>query len=327
MHDPEATQTTSPALTSQAQEQQQSALPKPAAAAPPPHRNRFAWLRRPGLATFALIASLLTVSGLALASIPAANGVLTGCYAKDGSLRVIDAAAGAKCTSKEKALTWNQTGPIGPQGFPGPQGTPGPKGDPGPQGPQGIPGRAGVPGIPGLPGPTGVPGLPGPQGPQGVPGLSGYEIVSSDSEFNSSTTKILSVSCPAGKVALGGGAEIFPSLNDPNRDAAPIVIKLSEPEPWGVPAGWVVLASEIAPYSFSWHMLVYATCANVTNTAAAVSNATTQVAATTGVTPTIGVAATTQAVAPEMAATPVSDSAPITTPAADKNIFLPFVTH
>ncbi len=49
----------------------------------------------------------------------------------------------------------------------------------------------------------GSPGPPGPQGPAG--GLSGYETVSEDFVVPMGTGKTLSVQCPQGKKALGGG--------------------------------------------------------------------------------------------------------------------------
>jgi hypothetical protein len=53
----------------------------------------------------------------AMASIPGGGGTIGACYAtKDGALRVIDAGAGQTCSSKESALSWNQTGPSGPPG-------------------------------------------------------------------------------------------------------------------------------------------------------------------------------------------------------------------
>ena len=59
----------------------------------------------------------LAAAGVAVAAIPDASGTLTGCYAKTGGqLRLIDAQAGATCTSKETAITWNQSGPAGPAG-------------------------------------------------------------------------------------------------------------------------------------------------------------------------------------------------------------------
>src|ERR1700733_15394748 len=62
-------------------------------------------------------AALVLVAGAADASIPGAGGLITACYSQaTGSVRVINAEAGAKCESNEKKLTWNQTGPTGPQG-------------------------------------------------------------------------------------------------------------------------------------------------------------------------------------------------------------------
>jgi hypothetical protein len=86
-------------------------------------------------------AGVLVAGGVAYATIPDTNGVIHGCYAtKDGSLRVIDTAAGQNCGPKETALDWSQTGPqgpIGPAGAAGPQGPTGPAGAAGPQGPTG----------------------------------------------------------------------------------------------------------------------------------------------------------------------------------------------
>ena len=89
------------------------------------------------LAVVAFIAlALLTVGGVAYATIPGSGGVIHGCYSNlTGSLSVIDTAKGQTCKkATETALDWNQTGPQGPQGIQGPQG---PQGDPGPQGPSG----------------------------------------------------------------------------------------------------------------------------------------------------------------------------------------------
>src|SRR5262245_23005612 len=70
---------------------------------------------------------LVGAAGVAYASIPDGSGIIHGCVAKkDGSLRVIDPAAGGACNaSKETALDWNQPGPAG---SPGPSGQPGPAG-------------------------------------------------------------------------------------------------------------------------------------------------------------------------------------------------------
>jgi hypothetical protein len=65
------------------------------------------------------ITALLVIVGatVAFAAIPhSATGVITGCrHNSTGALRVIDAEAGATCAGNETQLTWNQTGPAGPQ--------------------------------------------------------------------------------------------------------------------------------------------------------------------------------------------------------------------
>jgi hypothetical protein len=116
--------------------------------------HRFRFVRKP-VALVAAAAALLVAAGVAYATIPDGNGVIHGCYEKsNGSLRVIDTAAGEGCTKKEVGLNWSQTGPQGPAG---PQGAQGPQGPAGPQGSQG---------------PS---GLQGPQGPAGPSGAShGY---------------------------------------------------------------------------------------------------------------------------------------------------------
>lgn len=94
----------------------------------------------------ALAALFVSATGaVALASIPAAGGVINGCYttansllAAKGSLRVID--DGERCRANERALPWNQIGPQGDPGEPGPAGPPGADGAAGEQGPRGEPG-------------------------------------------------------------------------------------------------------------------------------------------------------------------------------------------
>ncbi len=71
--------------------------------------------------------------GIAYAAIPSSSGVISGCIdAKSGALRVINAESGQQCTSKERPLAWNQTGPQGVPGVPGSPGAPGAPGAPGP---------------------------------------------------------------------------------------------------------------------------------------------------------------------------------------------------
>jgi hypothetical protein len=68
--------------------------------------------------------------------------------------------------------------------------------------------------VPGPQGPQGVQGAPGPQGPPGAPGTSGWvtvvgdgvDIVCQASGCRPTDMKSANVSCPDGKVAIGGGA-------------------------------------------------------------------------------------------------------------------------
>jgi hypothetical protein len=71
----------------------------------------------------AIAALLVASTGLAAAAIPDADGVIHACFNKrTGAVRIIDTEApvSATCTSKETALSWNQTGPAGQ---PGPAGS------------------------------------------------------------------------------------------------------------------------------------------------------------------------------------------------------------
>jgi len=57
-----------------------------------------------------------------MAAIPDSSGVIHACRSSNnGSLRVIDS-ANQTCKAGETELTWNQTGPQGPVGFPGTNG-------------------------------------------------------------------------------------------------------------------------------------------------------------------------------------------------------------
>lgn len=115
---------------------------------------------------------LAGATGVAFATIPGSDGVVSGCYEKrTGLLRVIDAEAGKRCTSFETAISWNQGGPAGPQGPPGEKGAPG---DKGPQGDPGDKGATGDQGAVGDKGPTGD------KGPQGDPGPPNPNALNSD---------------------------------------------------------------------------------------------------------------------------------------------------
>jgi hypothetical protein len=105
----------------------------------------------------------------------------------------------------------------------------------------------------------------GPQGPAGTWRVSGYEIVTNESAFDSTTPKFAEATCPSGKVVLGGGGEAFASAGDPNRDQAPLAIFLNEPT-GNIPNSnaWTVGAREVSDYSQDWSIHTYAICATLT---------------------------------------------------------------
>lgn len=94
--------------------------------------------RRRLLAASLIAVAAMAVGAAAYASIPAPDGVITGCYtdravASAHALVVVDSAV--SCPIGTTPLSWNRTGPAGPQGPAGPEGATGPAG---PQGPAGF---------------------------------------------------------------------------------------------------------------------------------------------------------------------------------------------
>ena len=69
----------------------------------------------------------VTGAGGAYAAIPSSDETITACKDADGVLRVIDPDADETC-GRAEPLTWNKTGPAGPQGPTGPAGSTGPAG-------------------------------------------------------------------------------------------------------------------------------------------------------------------------------------------------------
>jgi hypothetical protein len=108
-------------------------------------------------------------------------------------------------------------------------------------------------GPPGPPGQQGAPGQQGPPGNPGAPGLSGLELVTANSLTDSSNAKLATVSCPAGKKVVGGGAHIW----DAGSFAA-----LGESYPVNA-TSWRATAYEVNPTALNWHISAYALCANV----------------------------------------------------------------
>lgn len=170
----------------------------------------------------------LLVGAVALAAIPDAGGMLTGCYDKEnGKLRLIDAQASKNCRKDERQITWNQTGPQG---------------------------------LPGVAGPKGDKGDPGPQGPAGTAGISGYELVEVLSDYDSNTEKTIVAPCPAGKRLISGGAEIYPA----NANQIPLLkVSLTVSTPASNNASWIARAVEMVPEDAKWTLTARAICANV----------------------------------------------------------------
>jgi hypothetical protein len=97
-------------------------------------------------------------------------------------------------------------------------------------------------------------GPPGPQGPQGPVGLSAREQVSAESVLNSAAPKNVTVNCPTGKKAIGGGVE----LSGPGRAR----VTVTENTPAGDSA-WEAEAFEAVATGQAWKVVVHAVCANV----------------------------------------------------------------
>jgi hypothetical protein len=146
-----------------------------------------------GFISAATAAGLLG-AGAAFAAIPH-DGVINGCYASGGTLRVVDSST-TSCKSGEKALAWNQTGPQGRQGLQGPEG---------PRGPQGLQGLQGETGPQGRQGETGAPGAPG---ADGAPGTSAV-YMAGGSPVGQSFIGALDLTVPAGTYAVSAVANVF----------------------------------------------------------------------------------------------------------------------
>jgi hypothetical protein len=169
--------------------------------------------------------------GVALGAISDSGGVIHGCYLSNGNLRVIDVADG--CKNNETALSWNKTGPAGPQGPTGPKGATGPQGLKGDTGPQGPRGATGLQGLTGDTGPQGPKGDIGPQGPKGATGPQGpagsldtTQIISQPVDVPPhvvSPAVHQDAVCPAGQIAVSGGY---------------FIINLDPNAPPGAPISW-----------------------------------------------------------------------------------------
>lgn len=184
----------------------------------------------------ALAAVLVVAVPAALAGSGDQGRRLTGPFCIDKRTGVVHSvAARHACTSKQvRRVGFGVAGPAGPAGAPGAVGPQGPMGPRGPQGAQGAQGAAGATGATGAQGAAGPSGEQGAQGPQGAPGLANVEAegpypgqtdlskfndqngvqegTNSSSTFagdGGASVQQAWVTCPAGKVAVGGGFSRF----------------------------------------------------------------------------------------------------------------------
>ena len=104
-------------------------------------------------------------------------------------------------------------------------------------------------------GPQGERGLKGDKGDQGATGISELETVSATSPSSSLDSRTFGLSCPAGKVMLGGGAGIGPYTFGE---------ALVSNVPTGKPAsGIYAVAYETTPTTNDWYINITLICAKV----------------------------------------------------------------
>lgn len=207
-------------------------------------------LRYPGRVLLIAVAAIAVGGGVAWATIPN-GGVINACYAKSGgSLRVIDASV-TNCKSGETALSWSEQGQPGPQGPAGPTGPAGPAGPAGPQGDTGATGATG---------PQGPVGPAGPAGPVGPSGLAGYEVVTATAQSGQSNFAQATANCSAGKIVIGGGGNVFGTINNNTQDGGGPQLFQSQPSNGN--AAWSVGAIAGQSYAGSFGISAYAICVN-----------------------------------------------------------------
>jgi hypothetical protein len=108
-------------------------------------------------------------------------------------------------------------------------------------------------------GPKGDKGEKGEKGERGPAGLTGRELVFGDSPGGSATTQTASATCPAGKVAVGGGAIVRPVVIS----TTPPALALTSSAPSSGQRGWSASAQEMSAFTGNWRLQAYAVCARV----------------------------------------------------------------
>lgn len=164
-------------------------------------------LRRGPIVVALAAAAVTVVGGTAYAVESAADStsstVINACVGKiTGLVRIVD--AGSSCLRNENAVSWNQTGPAGPQG---------PQGSPGPQGSQGSPGpTVTVTATPPAPSDTSTTGTTTGGAGAGKGGLLTGATITFD-QLGSKPNVVIGIESFAEGLGTGG-TEIVPALSD-----------------------------------------------------------------------------------------------------------------
>jgi len=108
-------------------------------------------------------------------------------------------------------------------------------------------------GAQGPAGPAGAAGPAGPQGPAGPAGVSGLQKVFETGVINSVATRSLTATCPAGRVAIGGGAAVVPA----NQADVALTASYLQSE-----TTWRGSARELDAVGANWSVNVVVICAN-----------------------------------------------------------------
>jgi hypothetical protein len=185
-------------------------------------------------------AALIAVVGVAAVAVAAGDATSS----KAGKVKV---KCPARVLAGQKKVTCRLFGklPAGPQG---PQGSKGPKGSKGDKGQKGDKGDKGA---------------------AGAPGVSGYEVVNQtfkevfieNSGGMRGLSEVKTVSCPAGKRAVGGGSDLGTNAAQ-NGQQRQVTVSLSAPN--GTGTAWSVqLFNNSTSIDTSIDLRVYAICASV----------------------------------------------------------------
>jgi hypothetical protein len=116
--------------------------------------------------------------------------------------------------------------------------------------------RRALKGHNGAPGQNGQTGPRGPAGATGKVGVSGYQAIQVKSASDSTSFKSLYPECPAGKVLMGGGAQVSGSVGG-------VGIVQSGPDTAAIESKWEASAQEISPQASGWTLIATIYCAQV----------------------------------------------------------------